>query len=70
MNPALAESTVLQHCRDQAIGVSAIEVLPGGGVRLVCKSVGGADAVRAAYESELIDGDVERSKFRSAAPVG
>lgn len=69
MNLALDESTVLLHCRDQAIGVSAIEILPGGGVRLVCKSMGGADAVRAAFKGKLIDGNVERSKFRSAAPL-
>jgi hypothetical protein len=69
INLALSESTVLKHCRDQSIGVSAIEPLPGGGVRLVCTSGGGATAVRSAFSKKLIEGDVTREKFRPSSPL-
>jgi hypothetical protein len=69
INLALSESTILKHCRDQSIGVSAIEPLPHGCVRLVCMSSKGADAVRTTFASKLVEGEVTREKFRPSSPL-
>ena len=64
MNLSLAESTVREHCRENAVGVSALEVLPGGGVRLVCDSADGAAKIRKKLKSKLISGEVQRTRLR------
>ena len=69
INLALSESTVLKHCREQSIGVSAIEPLQDGGVRLVCMSTNGAAAVRTTFANKLVDREVAREKFRSSNPL-
>jgi hypothetical protein len=69
LNLALSESTVLRHCREHSIGVSAIEPLPDGGVRLVCMSSEGAADIRSTFNSKVIDGDVRREKFRPSSPL-
>jgi hypothetical protein len=66
MNLAMAESAVLDHCRQRDVGVSAIEPLESGGVRLVCMSSEGAGLVRRTLKSKLINGDVERTRHRPA----
>ena len=38
----LDEGKVVARCLKEKVGVSTIEALPGGGVRLVCMSGGGA----------------------------
>jgi hypothetical protein len=69
INLALSESTILKHCRDQSIGVSAVESLPQGGVRLVCMSSEGAAAVRTTFASKLVEGDVKRERSRPSNPL-
>ena len=64
MNLSLAESTVREHCRENAVQVSALEVLPGGGVRLVCSSADGAAMIRKKLKSKLIIGEVQRTRLR------
>ncbi len=68
MNIAMDETAVLETCRAAKVGVSAIEVLSSGGVRLVCMSVGGAETLRRKLKSKLIKGEVVREKFRPARP--
>ena len=64
MNLSLAESTVREHCRENSVEVSALEVLPGGGVRLVCNSAEGAALIRKKLKTKLINGEVQRTKLR------
>jgi hypothetical protein len=64
MNLSLAESTVREHCRSNSVEVSALEVLPGGGVRLVCSSAEGAELIRTKLKSKLITGEVQRVRLR------
>jgi hypothetical protein len=49
--PSLGEGQVIGHCLKAKVGVSAIEGLVGGGVRLVCRSTAGGDNSRDAQET-------------------
>lgn len=69
MNVALPEADVLSTCQSEKIGVSAIEKLPDGGVRLVCMSTAGADRMRQKFKSQLIKGDPAREKLRPRSPL-
>ena len=44
---SMNESEVIARCHDAKVGVSAIERLTTGGVRLVCMSVEGAGTIPA-----------------------
>ena len=66
----LDEGKVVARCAKEKIGVSAIEALPGGGVRLVCMSGDGAERIRRLLKSQLIDGDeVTRARHRPSTPL-
>jgi len=69
MNLALAESTVLARCAAEKIGVSAIEALPSGGVRLVCMSSEGAALVRKKMKKDLMRDDIKRRLHRPTRPL-
>lgn len=69
MNLAMSESAVLDRCRTADIGVSAIELLPSGGVRLVCMSSSGAERIRSLLRSKVITGAVTRERFRPSRPL-
>lgn len=64
INLSLDESEAMAKCQSAKVGVSAIERLPSGGVRLVCMSMEGADRLRRRLKSHLIKGDVVRSHYR------
>jgi hypothetical protein len=64
INLSLDESEAMAKCQSAKIGVSAIERLPSGGVRLVCMSTDGADKLRRKLKSHVIKGDVVRSHYR------
>ena len=49
---SMSESEVIAKCHDAKIGVSAIERLTTGGVRLVCMSVDGAATIRFSVEPD------------------
>lgn len=61
---SLTEAEVLARCAAENVGVSAIEKLQGGGVRLVCMSSAGAELVRTKLKSKLITGEVTRERYR------
>lgn len=61
---AFSEGEVVAKCLAAKVGVSAIERLPAGGVRLVCMSMSGADAMRKAFKVHLVQGTVVREKQR------
>ena len=44
---SLSEDQVIAKCTAEKVGISAMERLPEGGVRLVCMSVNGAEKVEA-----------------------
>jgi hypothetical protein len=61
---SMKEADVISKCADASVGISAIERLPKSGVRLVCMSVHGAEVMRTKLKSHLMQGTVERVKFR------
>ena len=60
----LEESDVISRCAFEKVGISAIERLPAGGVRLVCMSVDGAATMFRKLKPHLIHGAVDRQKHR------
>jgi hypothetical protein len=69
MNLAMSERDVLDRCQAAGVGVSALELLPSGGVRLVCMGTAGADLMRGLLSKKLIQGNVLRQKFRPSRPL-
>ena len=69
VNLSLTEATVLARCEAEEIGVSAIEALPEGGVRLVCMSVDGADTVRRKMTANVMKGEARRAVHRPSRPL-
>lgn len=69
LNLKMSESAVVKHCRDRQIGISVLEALPDGGVRLVCSSADGAEQVRDNLRRHVMNGDVRRTAFRPSNPL-
>lgn len=65
---SLDEGEVVSRCLAGNVGISTIEHLPTGGVRLVCMSVEGAERMKRKLKSHLIAGSVARERYRPAAP--
>ena len=66
---SLTESEVRTSCLEANVGVSVIERLRDGGVRLVCTSGHGAELVRDKLKRHLIEGRVIRERHRPRAPL-
>lgn len=66
----LDEGKVIACCLKEKVGVSAIERLPGGGVRLVCMSSDGAQRIGTVLKRHLLDesGSV-RDPHRPSTPL-
>ena len=62
----LDEGQVVAKCLKEKVGISAIERLPSGGVRLVCNSSEGAGTMMRKLKSHLIKGEVVRERHRPA----
>ena len=65
---SMKEGDVLAKCLEGKVGVSAIERLASGGVRLVCMSSDGATTMRKKLKAHIIQGDVVRERFRPVKP--
>jgi hypothetical protein len=65
----LDEGVVVIRCLSEKVGISAIESLPAGGVRLVCMSGDGAALIRKKLKAYVINGDVTRERFRPVKPL-
>jgi len=63
---SLDEGVVVIRCLSEKVGISAIESLPEGGVRLVCNSADGAALIRRKLKKYLIGDDVQREPHRPA----
>ena len=69
INLSISERDVVDRCLAERVGVSAIEPLPQGGVRLVCMSMDGADLIRRKLKSHIIKGAVTRQPHRPSRPL-
>ena len=69
LNLAMTEDEVIRHCTDKGIGISALEKLPDGGVRLVCMSVLGAEQIQTKFKRRILAADVKRAPFRPTRPL-
>jgi hypothetical protein len=70
INLAMSADDVRHQCQTRQVGVSALETLPDGGVRLVCMSSDGAATIRKRLKANLIDGDVRRTaNGRERSPI-
>jgi hypothetical protein len=66
---ALDEPAEVAKCRAAKVGISAIERLPAGGVRLVCMSSDGAALMTRKLKAHLIREEVTRERHRPASPL-
>jgi len=66
---SLDEGQVVARCLAEKVGISAIERLSSGGVRLVCMSSDGAALIARALKGKLITGAVTRAAHRPATPL-
>ena len=66
---ALPEGDVVSRCLAEKGGISDVERLPGGGVRLVCMSGDGAAIMTRKLKAHLIAGDVKRALRRPSNPL-
>ena len=66
LNLTVTEAEARKQADALGVGVSAIEKLPAGGIRLVCMSMDGADTLRAKLKKKLIAGDPVRVRTRLA----
>jgi hypothetical protein len=70
INLAMSADEVRHQCQTRQVGVSALETLPDGGVRLVCMSADGAATIRKRLKANLINGDVRRTaNGRERSPI-
>lgn len=69
INLKMTAVQVAHKCRDNGIGISALEILPDGGVRLVCMSSHGAAQIRSKLSAYIIEGEVRRERFRPVQPL-
>lgn len=65
----LDEGVVVIRCLSEQVGISAIERLPQGGVRLVCMSSEGATRIRRKLKANVIDSGATRERHRPATPL-
>ena len=72
MNLNLDEGVIAIRCMSENVGVSTIERLASGCVRVVCTSSEGAALIREKLKTYVIAGSVIRAKHRAgrAAVVG
>lgn len=66
---SLDEGVVVIRCMSEHVGVSAIESLPGGGVRLVCNSSEGAARIRKKLKAYVMDDGTTRERHRPVNPL-
>lgn len=69
INLSMREADVVSRCLTERVGVSTIEQLPAGGVRLVCMSAKGAELIRHKLKSHVIKGEVKRERRRPTRPL-
>lgn len=66
---SLDEGQVVAKCLAEKVGISAIERLPSGGVRLVCMSGDGAALMKRKLKPQLLPDTVTRERHRPISPL-
>ena len=66
---SLDEGQVVTKCLAAKVAISSIERLPGGGVRLVCRSGEGTARMTRVLKTYLMDHAAERSPHRPTTPL-
>jgi hypothetical protein len=66
---SLNEGQVVAACLGEKVGISSIEHLATGGIRLVCMSSDGAAQMARKLKPHLIDGVVTRTRHRPRTPL-
>lgn len=66
---ALGRDQIEAQCRAEGVGISALEDLPAGGMRLVCMSRDGAAVMNDRLRKKLIVGAVARTVHRPSTPL-
>ena len=61
---ALKEPEVIARCGAEHVGISTLETLPCGGMRLVCKSTDGAALMGRKLKTHLMKGEPVREARR------
>ena len=69
VNLAMGEDAIVKHCSAHGIGISVLENLPEGGLRLVCSSSHGAEQIRTKFKRHLLASDARREKIRPRSPL-
>ena len=65
INLQMTEDEARAQCANRSIGISAIERLPEGGVRLVCMSVEGAALLRRRLKALILSDEAKRNSLTS-----
>lgn len=65
----LDEGQVVARCEAEKVGISALERLPGGGVRFVCMSGHGAALMARKLKAHLLSEHATRAKHRPASSL-
>ncbi len=65
----MSSQSATDECLKLDVGVSALEALPAGGVRLVTMSSYGAEQLRRKLKSKLLKGDILRARHRPTRPL-
>jgi len=65
----LDEGQVAAKCLAEKVGISAIERLPAGGIRLVCMSSDGAERMRGKFRGKLMKTEATRELHRPRTPI-
>jgi hypothetical protein len=69
VNLSMGQDAIVKHCRDNGIGISVLETLPEGGMRLVCDSAHGAEQIRSKLKRHVLAVDMRRAAFRPRTPL-
>lgn len=69
MQLAMSEKEARSFCAKENVGVSVVEPLPGGGVRLVCNSATGAEILRQKAKAKIMSVEGPRQKHRPDSPL-
>ena len=65
----MSTQSATDECHRLDVGVSALEALPAGGVRLVTMSSYGAEQLRRKLKSKLLKRDILRARHRPTRPL-
>lgn len=66
---SIDEGKAVACCLKEQVGISAIERLPGRGVRLVCSSSEGAQRLRTVLSRRLMEDEPPRQPHRPSTPL-